>query len=466
MIRIKQKTIKFEFQNAEMNFKYCWDVLCDLKLSTTEGNEFGNRMIAFQEKLAESIFKLHKLREDIIKEEKYTIQNKSRYKFNWFKERLKLLSIYKKGIDNTVNIAKSLGDAFAYFFYQFDTNLLEEHLSHQRIINSTAGIGELGELEFLKQIKHIEGRLTLYHGITNILRYGDFSFFDFLKFQIVELGELKTKKIDDGTIELNLTLLRHSRIKSCELSKSNLNDEDLKKNRRGRQKLEMINFLKRAKETKNAIGVDLTNNYYFNEINDLFKSTKNRKTVTTQVSDGLAFSGSKFERSSLYNKIFVRNPAEVINKHTEEFVNSIKKLMSSTSNNNGLIIGQLLYNPDFTDKNTPGTVPLFWYPLNLTLLKKLYFLEFYVFSFFNPAHLIETIQKQGFFIESKYAKKKKPTDEKYMIQRFDLFISYINNFLQTESFVIDTINKIQNYNWDIKPNQVLVKPQQHFPTHH
>jgi hypothetical protein len=93
MIRIKQKTIKFEFQNAEMNFKYCWDVLCDLKLSTTEGNEFGNRMIAFQEKLAESIFKLHKLREDIIKEEKYTIQNKSRYKLNWLKERLKLHSI-------------------------------------------------------------------------------------------------------------------------------------------------------------------------------------------------------------------------------------------------------------------------------------------------------------------------------------------------------------------------------------
>ena len=36
---------------------------------------------------------------------------------------MKTLSDYKKGIDYVVNIAKSFGDAFAYFFYQKDLEL-------------------------------------------------------------------------------------------------------------------------------------------------------------------------------------------------------------------------------------------------------------------------------------------------------------------------------------------------------
>ena len=55
----------------------------------------------------------------------------------------------------------------------------------------TGIVGERGELEFVKNIKHLEGNLTLFHGITNMLRHGDFSFVDLQRLRITEIGELK-----------------------------------------------------------------------------------------------------------------------------------------------------------------------------------------------------------------------------------------------------------------------------------
>ncbi len=464
-MRIKQQELKDQFSKAEENFNYCWDLLVDLKESNIKDNDFAIRIISFQDKLVETIFALHKTRERIIAEEKLTIYNKSSYNFQWFEKRLKLLSIYKKGIDQVVNIGKALGDAYAYFFYQNDLHLLEEHLSHQKIVNSAAGIGERGEMEFLKQKKHIDGRLTLYHGITNILRYGDFSFVDLKAHKIIELGELKTKLLDENSIQLSLTLLRHNRIKISEKT-TLLSKEDFSDSRKGRQMMGLIKFIENTQKKNDDISVRLQNKYYFEEINNLFKETRVNRTKTVQVSPGLAFAASRFSKSSLFKKIFFRDPSPVISKDENGIPDTVKRLMKTNSTANSIVVGQLLYNPDFADKNTPGTVPLFWYPLNLSLLRKLYFIESYIFSFFNPIHLIEEIQDLGFWVDSKYSNKKKATTEKSGIERFDLFVSYIVNFLQTESFVLDTINEIQKFPFDKKARKVLVKPQQHFQTHH
>ena len=463
-MRIKQKTIKDEFVKAEKNFNYCWELLIDLKELVLKDNDFTIRLISFQDKLAETIFSLHSIREQIISEEKYTLIKKSEYKLIWFKERMRLLSFYKKGIDQVVNMAKALGDAYAYFFYQFDLNLLEEHLSHQRIINSAAGIGERGEMEFLKRLKHIGGRFILYHGITNILRYGDFSFIDIKKHRIVQLGELKTKQLGQNSLEFKITLLSHKKIKATKEIRPSPKEE-INKTRKDRQMLGMIKFLENTREIKDDVNIDIKNQYYFREINELFKNTIIHKTKTIQVSPGLAFSGSKFKKSSLFNKIFLRNLSDVVNKDVDEIPNTIKKILKPNSNDNSIIMGQLLYNPDFSNKNIPGTIPLFWYPLNLELLRKLYFIEYYIISFLNPIHLIDDIQNLGFFVESKYSSNKDTSKAKHAIQRFDLFISYIINCLQTESFVIDCITEVTNHPFENTPRRVLIKPQQYIPTH-
>jgi hypothetical protein len=461
-MRISKQRIKDAFSNAEKDLDYCWEVLISLKHIDKAQEKIGTGIILFQDKLAELILTLNKLRTQIIAEEKYTIKNKSNYNKNWFTSRLKLLASYKKGIDSIVNIGKALGDAYAYFFYRHDLQMLEEHLSHQRIVNSAAGIGEIGEIEFLKRLKHIEGDFTIYHGITNILRYGDYSFIDLKNHKVVRLGELKTKQISENELQFSLTLLQHKKIKKENINVNLSRDKSEKVgNRKTRQIDNLIDFLKASKQSTST-EYKLHNKSYFEEIEGLYKTTKANEVQCKKVSAGLAFSMFKFKKSKLYNKLYFSPKNSTVDKISSEIVETAKQLIKSNSKENSLILGQVLYNSDLSDKSTPGTLPFFWYPLSPNLLKKLYFLELNITAIFNPIHLISDIENLDIAVDSKYVKKEeRMKGKKHFIQRFDLFISYIINHLLTENFVIDSLKEVLNNEHELKGKQVLIKPQQH-----
>jgi hypothetical protein len=462
-MKITIKLVKEEFQKAEKNLESCWGLLVDLKTYSIAKNNFGERFITFQDKLAFTIFSLQSIRDQILLEEKKYVQNKSDYEFEWFKSKMRSLANLKKGIDSVVNIAKALGDAFAYFFYQFDLNLLSEHYSHQRIINNSAGMGERGELEFLKNVKHLDGHFTLFHGITNILRYGDFSFIDLKTMQVSQVGELKTKQTSVDTIDLKLTLVKkHKTIH--ENNSVKFENPELEKSRKGRQILGILNFLNEAEDpNKENASAKLHSNYYFSEVEKLIKQSKIKASSVIQVSEGLVFFCIKFKKKSLFNKIF---GSSNINKSliSDNLTDIVNKIVKSNSNNNGFIIGQLLYNPDFTDKNTPGTVPVFWHPINHKFLKQLYFAECCVIPIFNPIHLIENLEELGFIVDSKYAdnsKKDLNIRPKKVVEKFDLFLSYIMNFLFAESFVINCVTEVLNQKYEHPTTRIEMKLQQH-----
>lgn len=457
--RTTKDLIKSEFKLAEENLEFCWDVLTDLKNLSVKDNSFIGRLLIFQEKLATTIFRLQSIRNNIILEEKNYITNKTNYNNEWFRSKMKLLSTFKKGIDSVVNMSKSIGDAFAYFFYQFDEELLSKHLNHQRIINNSADIGKRGELEFIKNIKHIEGHFTLFHDMTNILRYGDFSFINLKTLKIEKIGELKTKKVDSQTLNLSLTFFKR---KDFITKTETVKDSELEKTRNGRQILGMVNFLI-PDNNENDLKKKLYNPTYTKELESLLNSSKKYEGNFVQVSDGLAFISLKSKKSSLFKKIFYTDFKKngLDEKFKLNYIEIVKNLVKKDSENNTIIIGQLLYNPDLTDKNTPGTVPLFWHPLKNNLLKQMYFLDTVVISLFNPIHLIEKIEKLGYYVDSKYANKKSEEIKPQKgIERFDLFISYIINFLMTESFVIETIKQTENEYNGIGNAKILIKPQQ------
>lgn len=457
-MRILKKDIKAEVLKAQKGLDFCWNVLGEFKNAKDVNADLLSRFPRFQEVLAETIFNLHAMREKIVKEEKLLISKKKRYSPEWFKGRLRLLAAYKNRLDSIVNIGKALGDAYAYFFYQFDLPWLEEHLSHPPIINQTAGIGEKGELELIRNVKQLDGLFTLHHGITNILRYGDFSFVDLKQLRVVQIGELKTKKGDENTLELNLTVIRHTRIKVTEKTVFR-DDSSLPKNRRGRQIKGIIDFLENIKKKNSDPDLKIYNDHYFEEINSIYKQTKTNCTKIQKVSSGLAFSASRFAKAGLFHKLFVRNQTSVVTREAESIQNTAMALMRKESKYNSLIYTQLLYNPDTSVKVFRGIVPLFWCPLNLQLLQKLYFLEFYMVVMFNPTHLIEQLQDMGFRVDSKYPRKETPKAT-HVIQYFDLFITYIVDFLLTESFVVDCINEFKKLPEDQQVNAIRIKMQQ------
>ncbi|WPV01639.1 hypothetical protein SNE26_07615 [Mucilaginibacter sp. cycad4] len=451
-------TIENAINSAENDLLFCWDFLVDLKTNSIKDNQFTDRFIAFQLRLATAIFRLHSLRDKIIIKEKDYVTRRKTFNERWFKGKMRQLAGYKEGIDYVVNIAKAIGDAYAYFFYHNDLELLADHLSHQKVVNHTAGNGERGELEFLRNIKHIEGEFTLFHGITNILRYGDFSFIDLRKMKVTQIGELKTRWVAEDRLETNITLFRKKPGRVSDNKRIII--PELEKNRTGRQQLGIANLLK-GKHDPNSSQSNLVDPSYKSEIQSLLSKTKVNTVGFIKASSGVAFSCVKLKKLSLYKHLSHRDYKNLGSKISKQLEEIVRGLIDVNSNDNAVLISSLLYDSKPGDKDIPGTVPLFWHEIDNDLLKEVYFGQTVVMSLFNGIHLINKIEDRGFVVKSNYyVKARTPTSKmKGGISYFDLFIPYITNHLFTENFVLGILDELEKSNLLNKAIQIQVKPQ-------
>lgn len=464
-MRTTKTIIKNEFKSAEENLEFCWSVLSNLKRNSFLTTEFGNNFIAFQEKLASTIFSLQSLRDKIIRDEKFFVKNKADYDKVWFENKMRLLSKFKKGVDSVIYIARSLGDAYAYFFYQNDRELLTKHLNHQRIENHSFSSGKKGELEFLKRIKHIDGYFTLFHDITHILRYGDFSFIDLKSLKIKRIGELKTETINPKTLESKLSMFDREQL---ELKNELIKDKKLEKTREGRQILDIANlFIKKQQDVNNSTRFD--NTTYSSEIENLISSTKIRGNEILKVGPGLAFTCYKQKKASLYTRIFNRKiDKDPISDESSKKIRKIAQdMIKSDSKNNAIIMSGVLYDHKLSDKTLRGSIPLFWHPIKLEYLYKLYFTDCIIFSMFNPAHLIEEIKKIGYEVKCRYSSKdyKGNIDKnvpRKTIENFHLFYPYITTYLMNENFIKKSILNIEKNINENQNQKISIIPQLSF----
>lgn len=444
-MHVSVKKIKETYKYCEESFESCWRTLEALKRAGEGSKELASELIMFQEKLALALYKLQKLRNRIAERMRYLVGRKDNYKKEWFSRRMKNLSAYSAGMSQTINIGKAIGDAFVFFFYRNNLDLLESQYLHERIEGFVAGTGGDGEMSFLQTHKHLEGKFTIYHGITNILRYGDFSFYDLKTHEITQIAEMKTKKLEGNELELSLTLVGTKTMKkpkdqTTSKVKPHPGMDQKTADKLKRQVEAILKIVKPKKESD--FSATLEGSFYFRDIAELFNKTGMAKPHFVQASEGLLFAGVRFPKASLYTRMFNRKFTRLLESLPDNIIEPAKKLIKKDSPNNSLIMGQLLYNPDFGDKNTSGTIPLFWYPLNPSLLKDLYFTQFFVLSLFNPAHLIGELHTNGYHVDSKYlsaATRNNQGGFKKGVQQFDLFISYIVNFLQSEKSVLGSV---------------------------
>lgn len=201
----KHEVVKL-IDETELIYCKCWDVLCSLKGKKPFAVK---EILEFQFILGNALYNLSKKYRNIFQAERIIIQEKNKLSPEWFKKRLKKLSEYKQAINNTIAIGKSIGDGFAWFFYQKERKCLVEHLriKHNKNLHMPPGLGGIGELEFVKNIKGLEGHLTIYHGTTNLLRIGDISFINLETLELTALGEIKTQRVDGNTIKIKLALI-------------------------------------------------------------------------------------------------------------------------------------------------------------------------------------------------------------------------------------------------------------------
>lgn len=158
-----------------------------------------NKFINFQIDLAECLYDAMCVYKEISQKEREYIGKKKSLDKKEFLEKMKRYKNQKLEIREIISIGKSIGDAFAYIFYQESIEELEKHYTHSDNGLFVSGIGGRGEIEFIRANPTINGYLVVYHSITNMLRIGDFSLCT-LDGRVIGTGEIKSDYIKEEQV--------------------------------------------------------------------------------------------------------------------------------------------------------------------------------------------------------------------------------------------------------------------------
>ena len=187
---ITKEKVKEKINNANDILNKCFNMLMDIKHAR---DNLLDSLLNFQPLLAECLYELMSFYQELKTEEKSLIKDKKEYTLDTFKGIMKENATFSKIVSEVINIGKSLGDAFAWFFYRNNRKELDDHFRHNKTGLYVSGLGGYGELQFVKNTKFIDGLFVLYHGITSMLRVGDFSLCD-IQQGVLGIGEIKTKQ--------------------------------------------------------------------------------------------------------------------------------------------------------------------------------------------------------------------------------------------------------------------------------
>lgn len=366
--------------NAEHSLSECYDILKIFK----NPHDFNScePIFDFQPKLAECLYSLMLFYQRLKEEERSLIANKQFLIDKVFREHMKTNATYQHAISDVIKIGKSLGDVFAWFFFDKNRDELEKHIKHESTGLFPNGIGGLGEVEFIKNNQVINGLLVIYHGITNMLKIGDFSLYAFGQ-GIVGNGELKTQKENDKlVISANiLTKIRPEKF----LSTTGKTFKEIEQEfpRIKKQLEQQISLLKIQRNPKNLSG---SADYEYSIINKL--SRENRVVLNDDHSIGLL--AIYDDRSDLSCRLL--NPQGL----NVDFSQEAKVLVDK------MVVPNIPYNCFqswiLEAESSNAKIPIFWWDIDEEKCRVLYFKQMTIVVFFNSAQLLALFENEGYTI--------------------------------------------------------------------
>ncbi len=445
-----EEHIKLFGIEVENELNIIWDILVKFKNQGKQSEFEPEELLNFQVNLTkiqfnvtQKYFEYSYIRKGLEKEKKKLGHKK-------FDEVREVLTKILKFLQHLLVIGKSFGDAFVYIFYSLDREYLNQQLQSAPQSNLTLprGIGGIGEFEFLKKFKTIDNHFVIYHGITDILRIGDFTLFDLSKGKVAGIGELKSGKFDESTLTLDLTVIGPKRVNNNfeNLKKTTLNTIHEKRklideNRFKKQVDKMIgtfNYLKNDQSNDERLKV--FNKPKYNHIDDLGNLPLEDRFSYSQISNTQLLCRFSYFGNSLYDK-FNCKEVNVSECNFDKIVTNI--ILPEIENS--IHIGHIHFNVNSRLQQIVGTRPLFWEPITTEVLKQIYFGEIHFFTLYNSGNFFNEMTKLGFTYEyndrhkayglTKIEKEGVAT----FISGLDYFLKLITNYLQDESLVISSI---------------------------
>src|SRR5262245_27524448 len=154
-----KRRVKTAIDKAGIAFEACWATLTAVRSKNSDATP--EQLALFQPRLARAVHDLDQLHRHIKQRHRETISEKKTIYSRTFADRLRQLAFYERVIDETRQVGKTLGDAFAWFFYRREKVLLETHLKRELVKHTPGGVGGRGELLFVENMQVRNGHLML-----------------------------------------------------------------------------------------------------------------------------------------------------------------------------------------------------------------------------------------------------------------------------------------------------------------
>lgn len=381
------ETVQAEITKAEKTLRKCFDMLIEFRHGR---GDFDAILNDFQPMLAECLYELMQFYHKLQTEKKQLIGDKHNYNQKEFSALMSSNASYAKVVSQTIQLGKSLGDAFAWFFFRENRPELDKHFDHEATGLYVSGIGGFGELEFIKNNRFIDGLYVIYHGITTMLRIGDFSLYHAVH-GVVGVGELKTVQEGDRfKVSVHITAKTKIQVDGVDNysgdNKFEARIQEVQKDFPSiRNQLKTQSELMQVKDIEKSD--ELYGDYEYELINKL--SHNNAITINCDKSLLLLAQWSKF--ADLFSILF--EPEKELNP-PENFIEEVKSLADPTDDFNEFIIGKL------TNHVNLMNIPILWWNINEDICRDIYFNRISIVTVFNPAKLLKFYVADGFTVKA------------------------------------------------------------------
>lgn len=390
------KQIEEFIDQKEQNLEEIIKIFFDIKYLRFKNNE---RIFSFQEILATVMYEISSYYNILCKEFPECDEKEN------YKQMMKML----------IKQSKAIGDGYAWLFYRENIEAIREHLNHENNGLFPTRNGGIGEIEFIKNNKVLDGCFVIYHSITNILRNGDFSLIT-AEGKLAGIGEIKTKHVENQLV-IDMYITTSMLPSNNEVETIEIDDERIWE--KLRKQLKQHENIFKASDIELNIETDLT--YICNLIKE---SADKMKPV---VSD---------DHSML---VFVANKENVQSqKILDNIIDLMPLILNDKFMSNKIIQSELRVDERLWE------LPLICWELPEDVLINILLRKWLVFTWFNEDYFLNELIKRGYRIQrgKKHISVEKILYDKQIgINDITMYIKMATTgFVDVES-VIDTIEK-------------------------
>lgn len=449
--RISARTVRRALDDAEQKLTWCTRVVGALSGYKCD-EATGEDVIEFQQRLYHIIADLEALYRRIKREEKRLIGTKGRYNPGWFAKRMARLAAYSKKLRDGLMLARAVGDGFVWFFYERDPELIEEHLKLQPQLLLPPDLGAAGERILLENLRGVDGKFMLYHGITSLLRIGDFSFVDMTSLRVACLAELKTTRIDPKRINLSLSIISGEkdqipRFPMREPSEPREPAPPLSapmQARFERQRKVMQESIVAAKKIRDGLTISSDLGFHYRELEDVVRRSHARAFEYVKAGDGLIIGAWRIPGPRSYGAPSPKRLIDCMPELASDMPAWATKILDASGTWNSIAFGGLGGEDSLNARSTG--LPFFAWPVDPQVLADIAFGRVIVITLFNAGHLIKRLHAGGYDVEldekGRLKRATKQVDNKLIeLENYSYFMSLVPWALMTENAVMSMIEQ-------------------------